>query len=125
MAASYGTLSDIRLKENIKPVRGYLNDMNRLRVVKYNLKANGESNIGLIAQEVETVFPGVVETGAGNENLKSIKYSVLNVMMIKSIQELTEKLKEEIENRIKLEQKVSTLEALMTTDQLSNVSIKN
>ena len=92
--ASWGTYSDIRLKENIVNARGYLSDLNKLRVVKFDMKADeGNRHLGLIAQEVEEVFPGLIETSErtyhGVENTKLIKYSVLNVMMLKAIQELS------------------------------------
>ena len=103
--ASWGTYSDIRLKENIVNARGYLQDLNKLRVVKYDMKASkGERQLGLIAQEVEEIFPGLVETSDktyhGVKNTKLIKYSVLSVMMLKSIQELTQKI-EDLENTVK------------------------
>ena len=50
-----------------------------------------------MAQEVEQVFPGLVETSAdrdaeGNDlgtTTKSVKYSVLVPMLLKAVQELT------------------------------------
>lgn len=84
---SYGSLSDARLKENITDATPKLENLNKLRVVNFNLKADPEKQkqIGLIAQEVEEVFPGLVETdGEGN---KSVKYSVLVPMLLKALQE--------------------------------------
>lgn len=83
---TYGATSDIALKENIQDARGYLSDLSLLRVVKYNRKDTPDlSQLGLIAQEVEAVFPGLVD---GEEGGKSVKYSVINIMMLKAIQEL-------------------------------------
>jgi hypothetical protein len=84
---SYGSLSDARLKENITDATPKLENLNKLRVVNFNLKADPDKQkqIGLIAQEVEEVFPGLVETdGEGN---KSVKYSVLVPMLLKAVQE--------------------------------------
>ena len=105
---SYGSLSDIKHKENITDATPKLAGLNQLRVVNYNLKGDTLKQIGLVAQEVEQVFPGLVdetpdmeevqitdpETGEVHterqptgEITKSIKYSVFVPMLIKAMQE--------------------------------------
>ena len=88
---SYGSLSDARLKENIVDATPKLDSLNKLRVVNFNLKQglDKQKQIGLIAQEVEQVFPGLVETDG--EGTKSVKYSVLVPMLLKAVQELNAK----------------------------------
>jgi hypothetical protein len=86
--------SDIRLKKNVQTARGYLNDIARLRVVKYQWIGDNpdcqQVELGLIAQEVEEVFPNLIQEheieGVGMR--KNIKQSVLPFMLLKSIQEL-------------------------------------
>jgi hypothetical protein len=94
---SYGAFSDIKLKENIVDATPKLEDLSKVRVVSYNLKSNPtEKHIGVIAQELEQVFPAMVEEiadkDADNNNLgtttKSVKYSIFVPMLIKAIQEL-------------------------------------
>ena len=87
----YGTISDLRLKENIADARNYLSDLLKLRVVKYSLKEEASAvanKLGFIAQEVEQVFPAMVDTDPNDGN-KGIKTSVLIPMLVKAIQELT------------------------------------
>ena len=87
----YGTISDLRLKENISDARNYLADLLKLRVVKYSLKEEASAvanKLGFIAQEVEQVFPAMVDTDPNDGN-KGIKTSVLIPMLVKAIQELT------------------------------------
>jgi hypothetical protein len=105
---TYGTLSDRRLKENIVDSRNYLDDVAKLRVVKYSLKeehATEPTHLGFIAQEFEEVFPKMVgefdkevgkdkEGNAITEKYKSIKMSVLIPMLVKSIQELKAEIEE-------------------------------
>jgi hypothetical protein len=87
--------SDSRLKKNIETARnGYAEDLCKLRVVKYQWNANDDASpkeLGLIAQEVEQVFPGLVQdsgqTIAEIENTKVLKASVLPFMLLKAIQE--------------------------------------
>jgi hypothetical protein len=89
-SGTYGTISDLRLKENISDARNYLADLLKLRVVKYSLKSEASAvatKIGFIAQEVEQVFPTLVETNS--DEVKSIKTTVLIPMLLKAIQELT------------------------------------
>jgi hypothetical protein len=87
--------SDERLKKNIVTTRdGYLEDICKLRVVKYQWK-NGPDQVelGLIAQEVEQVFPGLVQDDLNTISpddptiYKQLKGSVLPFMLLKAIQE--------------------------------------
>jgi hypothetical protein len=84
---SYGSLSDESLKENIVDATPKLNDLMAVQVRNYNLKADEKKTkqLGVVAQELEAVFPAMVETEA--DGLKSVKYSVFVPMLIKAIQE--------------------------------------
>jgi hypothetical protein len=92
--------SDERLKHNIQTTRdGYLEDVCKLRVVKYQWK-NGpqQTELGLIAQEVEQVFPGLVQDDLNPVHpddptlYKQLKGSVLPMILLKAIQELSAEL---------------------------------
>ena len=103
---SYGQLSDIRLKENVIDATSKLEDVKKLKVKNFNFKGDNLKQIGLIAQEVEEVFPGLVEEekqpdiqdGEKGEVYKSVKYSVLVPILVKAIQELEARVKE-LENK--------------------------
>ena len=95
---SYGAISDVKLKENIVDATPKLDKLMKVRVRNYNLKGDYEQHkqIGVIAQELETVFPAMVDETPdkdeeGNDlgtTTKSVKYSVFVPMLIKAIQEL-------------------------------------
>ena len=93
---SYGALSDIKLKENIVDATPKLASLQNVRIVNYNRIGSEEKELGVIAQELEQVFPALVETHIdrdreGNDlgtTTKSVKYSVFVPMLIKAIQEL-------------------------------------
>jgi hypothetical protein len=93
---SYGAFSDAKLKENIIDASPKLAKLQQVRVVNYNLKGDDLKQIGVVAQELEQVFPGMVEEtpdrdAEGNDlgtTTKSVKYSVFVPMLIKAIQEL-------------------------------------
>ena len=68
----------------------------QVRVRNYNLKSDPtHKQLGVIAQELEQVFPGMVEESPdrdadGNDlgtTTKQVKYSVFVPMLIKAIQE--------------------------------------
>jgi len=93
-AGATGGTSDGRLKKNITTARdGYLEDLGKIRVVKYNWNEQPEGTpkeLGWIAQEVEQVFPQMISTDA-ETGYKSVKYSVFVPLLIKAVQELTAK----------------------------------
>ena len=118
---SYGGISDRRLKENITDATSKLSDINKLQVRNFNFIGDDLKQIGLVADEVAEVFPGLVKSSAartysrtesvgddgqievskeligGLEDQKSVKYSVLVPMLIKAVQELSARI-EELEN---------------------------
>ena len=108
--------SDIRLKKNIVDATPKLDNLMKLRVVNYEWKQsiNGSKEIGLIAQEVEEIFPNLVITEPiikereivkedGSTEIekyedgdsKSLKNSVLPYITIKAVQELYDLVKEQ------------------------------
>ena len=93
---SYGPISDIKLKENIVDATPKLEKLMQVRIVNYNLKNDPElKQIGVIAQELEQVFPSLVDEHPdrdeeGNDlgtTTKSVKMSVFVPMLIKALQE--------------------------------------
>jgi hypothetical protein len=89
---SWGGLSDVTMKENIIDARNYLDDVRLLRVVKYSLKVDkltAPNQLGLIAQEVEAIFPSLVSTD--KDGIKYLKTSIIGMIQLKSIQELADK----------------------------------
>jgi hypothetical protein len=93
---SYGALSDIKLKENIVAASPKLDKLMQVEIVNYNRKDNPEQKlIGVVAQQLEQVFPSLVEESTdrdeeGNDlgtTTKSVKYSVFVPMLIKAMQE--------------------------------------
>ena len=92
---SYGALSDVKLKENIVDATPKLADLMQVKVRSYNLIGSTTKQIGVVAQELETVFPAMIDespdkSADGNDlgtSSKSVKYSVFVPMLIKAIQE--------------------------------------
>jgi hypothetical protein len=102
---SYGSLSDAKLKENIVDASSQWNDIKNIRVRNYNFKEEtGQQThrqIGLIAQEVEPISPGLVVDfpDTNDEVTKTINYSVLYMKAVKALQEAMERI-EQLEQRL-------------------------
>jgi len=86
-ATSYACASDLNLKDNVETLDGksVLESLKNIRGVSFNWKENGESDLGVIAQEVESVFPEVVTTDT--EGMKSVDYDKLVAPLIEAIKE--------------------------------------
>jgi hypothetical protein len=97
---SYGQYSDETIKENITDATPKLEDVKKLKVKNFNFIGDDLKQIGLIAQETEKVFPGLVEDDLNpqGDRIKSLKYSVLVPILVKAIQELEVRVKE-LENK--------------------------
>jgi len=93
--------SDVRLKKDIRPFTGGLDLISRLNPVRFSYSGQGgttegESHIGLIAQELQQVMPELVETrqkkiNPGDEqptDLLSVRPLELIYLAINSIKEL-------------------------------------
>jgi len=98
--------SDERYKSNIKPLLGLGNKVSLLQPVEYEWKKEEypEQNfpdgnqIGLIAQEVEKLFPELVATN--KDGYKSIDYSKISILLIQAMKEQQseiDKMKRELE----------------------------
>jgi len=103
---SYAGLSDIKLKENIVDSNSQWSDIRSLQIRNYNFKAETgqqtHTQIGLIAQEVELISPGLVfespDRDAEDNDLgtvtKSVNYSVLYMKAVKALQEAMERIEQ-------------------------------
>lgn len=82
------SISDLRLKENIKPLENSLDKILAMQGVSYNL-INDEhkvSQVGVVAQEIEKVLPEVVVTD--ENDMKSVAYGNITAVLIEAVKEL-------------------------------------
>jgi trimeric autotransporter adhesin len=111
-ATSFTPTSDQRLKKNIRTLDDALERIGKLRGVSFDWRTPGEREIGrdltlptdehqlgVIAQEVEEVFPEAV--GTGNNGVKNVNYNSLVGPLIEAVKELkrrNEKQQQEIDD---------------------------
>ena len=80
--------SDIAFKKDIEPLTNVLNKVTQLIGINFTYKNNDEKSMGLVAQDVEKVFPELVR---GEEGNKSLNYMGLTGALIEAIKELSAK----------------------------------
>ena len=95
--------SDERLKEDIQPITGGLEKVMQLQGVSYkrNDVENAKTQIGVIAQQVESILPEVVLTADDEMGTKSVDYSKMTAVLIEAVKELKQEvtqLKQQINN---------------------------
>jgi hypothetical protein len=120
---SYGGISDLKLKENIVDATSQWSDLKALQIRKYNFKDETghqtHTQIGLVAQEVEFISPGLVSESPdhdaeGNDLgtvTKSVNYSVLYMKAVKALQEAMERIETLEASNADLLARVTALEA--------------
>ncbi|ADP00137.1 hypothetical protein CYIG_00064 [Cyanophage NATL1A-7] len=113
----YQQISDVKLKENIVDANSQWEDIKAIKIRNWNFKASTglatHKQIGVVAQEIETISPGLIDENIDRDpetqvdlgtKTKSVKYSILYMKAIKALQEAMAKIET-------LETKVAALEA--------------
>lgn len=96
---SYGAISDEILKENIADASPKLEKLKQVQIKTFNLIDHDLKQIGVIAQDLENVFPSLVKDN--DDGYKTVKYSVFVPILIKAMQELEQQvadLSEQVQN---------------------------
>jgi len=118
----YGGISDANLKENIVDSASQWNDIKNICVRKFNFRGDlgysTHTQIGVIAQELELVCPGLVkdsydldENGSNLEtSRKSVDYSVLYMKAVKALQEAMTRIETLETQNASLEARLTALE---------------
>lgn len=76
--------SDESLKEDIRPLEGSLDKILQLEGVSYTWKENKSQDVGLIAQNVEKIYPELVKMEGGK---KQVDYQKLVAPLIEAVRE--------------------------------------
>jgi hypothetical protein len=98
-ASQYNTISDERFKKRVVQLDNVLEKFRSIRGVSFewNKKnspvspSEGKRDIGLIAQEVEAVFPELVTT-VGKDGYLALDYSRLTAILVEAVKELDAKI---------------------------------
>ena len=96
---SHADESDVRFKKNITPLTNALEKVSQLQGVSFyakNSTENEKQQIGLVAQQIEPIYPEVVVTSS--QGYKSLQYDRLIAPLIEAIKELKQEKDAEIES---------------------------
>jgi len=98
---AYGSISDERLKENVKVIENPVDKIKQLKGVTFNYKKDGSKSTGLIAQDLEKVLPEAVYTsetidneinGEESEEFLAIRYGNTVGLLVEAIKEQQEQI---------------------------------
>ena len=98
-AVSFVYTSDRNLKKNIKTLDNSLDKIMQLRGVSFNWRKDGQASVGLIAQEVEKVYPELVTTDSNGT--KAVEYGNLVAPLIEAVKAQQNKI-DQLETRISI-----------------------
>lgn len=85
-------LSSLDYKTDVNNIDNQLDNILRLRPVSYRLKNKEDKNYGLIAEEVEEIYPEFIFK---DRNIKGINYSKMTAVLVQSIKDLNEIVKKQ------------------------------
>jgi len=111
--------SDKRYKSNIKPLSDMMNRIWLLQPVEYDWNKEkypeknfpGGKQIGLIAQEVEEVFPELVATD--KDGYKSVDYSKLSIVLLQAMKEQQSEIEKQSDEINKMKSDIEELKSLI------------
>jgi trimeric autotransporter adhesin len=119
--------SDARLKTNITPLTHVLQKLEQLQGVSFEWNdaaasltghTSGQRDIGVIAQEIEAIFPELVTTW-GTEGYKAVAYEKLTGVLLAAIKELKAAMETQQQHMVVLETRLATLEQTAERHQTS------
>lgn len=98
---AYGNASDINQKENIIALKNSLENISKLTGYSFNYKGDEQKLVGVIAQEVEKVYPELVYTyrNLQDEEALAVRYSHLTAVLIEAVKELKARV-EDLESKV-------------------------
>ncbi len=111
---TYIKTSDLRLKTQISPITGVLPKVLTLQAKRYQFKdarPGAGFSTGFIAQEVEPLFPDLVQE---KEGIKGIDYAGFSVIAIQAIREQQQMIDQQAQQIEALQRDVKVLQAQLT-----------
>ena len=125
------TYSSRRWKTNIHTLHDALAKVEQLRGVSYDLKANGQHEVGVIAEEVGAVVPEVVTWEKNGKDAQSVDYGRLTALLIEATKEqqtLIREQKEQIRAQqaqiVRLTRQVKTIQATLKANGPSGSAVR-
>mgnify|MGYP006275198735 CR=1 FL=1 len=87
VAGTLTELSALKYKENITPLSNVLEQVCKIQPISYNKKGEVRKEYGVIAEEINELFPELISRDADGE-IESVNYSRLTALLIQAVKEL-------------------------------------
>ncbi len=113
VTGAYTSVSDARLKSDITSIGSVLDDVLQLNPTSYYFTSEGHQgakHIGFIAQEVQKLFPSMVQPPSEEQEYYTLDYSGFSVLAIRAIQEQQEIIKKQQNKIDELEKRLKAIE---------------
>ncbi len=124
VADGWATYSSRRWKTNIQTLHGALEKVERLRGVSYDVKANGQHEVGVIAEEVGAVVPELVTYEANGKDARSVDYSRLTALLIEAVKQQQQEIRGLKSELRATRQSLQKVKAQVAVSQLTVVAAK-
>ena len=82
-STDFNSTSDLSLKTNIQTIPNPIDKILQINGVTFNWRENNTPSVGIIAQEIEKIFPELVQ----GENPKTVNYNGLIGLLIEAVKE--------------------------------------
>ena len=123
---AYNALSDVRYKKDIKSLAHSLAKILAIRGVSYKWineeQYGSQTQLGVIAQEIEKIVPEVVTTGS--DGVKRVKYTDLIPLVIEAMQEQNAELESLKADSIQLKARADQAETLAAQLKAESAQLK-
>ncbi|MDB2661473.1 tail fiber domain-containing protein, partial [Flavobacteriaceae bacterium] len=104
--------SDARLKANIVSLGSTLAKLLLIDGKRYTMKKDGKQNIGVLAQDIQKVFPELVSTD--DRDMLAVNYQGLVPVLINGLKEQDAKMKEQDAKMKEQQKRLERLEAIIS-----------
>jgi len=117
-ANAWVTYSSRRWKRNIRPIDDAMEKVKQMRGVYFDWKADGRSDIGMVAEEVGAVLPEVVDFEDNGTDARSLAYGRLVAVLVEALKQQEQRISE-------LEQEVARHEELNKRIRLLELAVQS
>ena len=85
--------SSLEIKKNISEIESPLDKITKLRGIEFDYKETNKHSIGMIAEEVNEIFPELVSKDEDGK-VTAMSYSRMTAVLLEAVKELSQEVKE-------------------------------
>ena len=85
--------SSLEIKKNISEIESPLDKITKLRGIEFDYKETDEHSIGMVAEEVNEIFPELVSKDEDGK-VTAMSYSRMTAVLLEAVKELSQEVKE-------------------------------